>query len=125
MNERRKLLNPKDILSFPPGKCILISPSYSDWRSDNANQNTVRVGTGVKNYLGDPSCAYNARSKSLRCAVNPSGPCSGCSHYAGKNLQHQTKASLVTQGNLEEEILALAAYAAIIRHAIGNLETHL
>lgn len=30
--------------------------------------------------LGDASCYYNAHSEILRCAVNPSGPCTGC-HY--------------------------------------------
>ncbi len=31
--------------------------------------------------MGDASCQYNARSGLLRCAVNPHGPCLGCSHY--------------------------------------------
>ena len=81
MDERRNLLNPKEIVSFSQGQCILISPSYSDSLQDNAEQNTVRVKIGTKNYLGDPSCAYNARSKYLLCAVNPSGSCSDCPHY--------------------------------------------
>ncbi len=28
------------------------------------------------------TCRYNARSAFLLCAVNPSGPCVSCSHYA-------------------------------------------
>ncbi|WP_040483598.1 DUF6464 family protein [Lyngbya aestuarii] len=28
------------------------------------------------------TCKYNAGSAFLRCAVNPSGPCSECNHYA-------------------------------------------
>ncbi len=31
--------------------------------------------------LGDANCRFNARSQLLRCAVNPLGPCLGCSHY--------------------------------------------
>ncbi len=32
-------------------------------------------------YIGDISCAFNARSPYIRCAVNPDGPCEGCIHY--------------------------------------------
>ncbi len=28
--------------------------------------------------IGDASCAYNAKSALIRCAINPSGPCDGC-----------------------------------------------
>ena len=31
--------------------------------------------------IGDITCTYNARSELVRCAINPSGPCSDCSHY--------------------------------------------
>jgi hypothetical protein len=31
--------------------------------------------------IGDATCRYNARSELIRCAINPSGPCEGCSHY--------------------------------------------
>ncbi|MEO1620294.1 MAG: DUF6464 family protein [Cyanobacteria bacterium J06632_3] len=31
--------------------------------------------------IGDISCIYNARSELVRCAINPSGPCSDCIHY--------------------------------------------
>ncbi|MFN3926570.1 MAG: DUF6464 family protein [Pseudanabaenaceae cyanobacterium] len=31
--------------------------------------------------IGDPTCRFNARSEFLRCAINPSGPCTGCPHY--------------------------------------------
>ena len=34
--------------------------------------------------LGDVTCAYNAQSEIVRCAVNPEGPCDGCSHYQQK-----------------------------------------
>lgn len=33
------------------------------------------------NAIGDVSCEYNAKSKYLRCTVNPCGPCEGCQHY--------------------------------------------
>lgn len=31
--------------------------------------------------IGDATCLYNAGSELIRCAVNPSGPCSGCRFY--------------------------------------------
>ncbi|WP_442948274.1 DUF6464 family protein [Nostoc sp.] len=31
--------------------------------------------------IGDRTCKYNALSRMLRCAVNPCGPCEGCTHY--------------------------------------------
>ncbi|OKH36863.1 hypothetical protein NIES2119_15695 [[Phormidium ambiguum] IAM M-71] len=34
-----------------------------------------------RNYIGDTSCQFNARSPHLRCAINPYGPCDGCVHY--------------------------------------------
>ncbi|MBW4682366.1 MAG: hypothetical protein KME19_20070 [Microcoleus vaginatus WJT46-NPBG5] len=32
-------------------------------------------------FLGDPSCRFNARSAYIRCAVNPIGPCQECPQY--------------------------------------------
>ncbi|MHC5610564.1 MAG: DUF6464 family protein [Nostoc sp.] len=32
-------------------------------------------------FLGDPSCKFNARSPLIQCAVNPSGNCVICRHY--------------------------------------------
>ncbi|MEH1808459.1 MAG: DUF6464 family protein [Nostoc sp.] len=31
--------------------------------------------------LGLRTCKYNAKSRMIRCAVNPCGPCEGCQHY--------------------------------------------
>jgi hypothetical protein len=31
--------------------------------------------------IGDKTCAFNALDSRLRCAVNPCGPCEGCSDY--------------------------------------------
>lgn len=31
--------------------------------------------------IGDQTCAYNAKSAYLRCAMNPCGPCEGCPDY--------------------------------------------
>lgn len=39
---------------------------------------------GAGRMIGDISCQFNARSAHIRCAVNPSGPCEGCSHYQPK-----------------------------------------
>ncbi|PSB11164.1 hypothetical protein C7B61_03230 [filamentous cyanobacterium CCP1] len=36
---------------------------------------------GVGYVIGDFSCKFNARSSYIRCAVNPFGPCEGCSQY--------------------------------------------
>lgn len=36
---------------------------------------------GVGYLMGDISCRFNARSRYIRCAVNPEGPCQGCRHY--------------------------------------------
>jgi hypothetical protein len=41
---------------------------------------------GLGYIIGDLTCRYNARSSHIRCAVNPSGPCDGCSHYQAKEL---------------------------------------
>jgi hypothetical protein len=35
--------------------------------------------------IGDLTCAYNARSELVRCAVNPEGPCPGCAHYQSRD----------------------------------------
>jgi hypothetical protein len=31
--------------------------------------------------IGDATCAYNAHSELISCAVNPEGPCERCLHY--------------------------------------------
>ena len=31
--------------------------------------------------IGDRTCAHNARSPHLRCALNPMGPCEGCEDF--------------------------------------------
>ncbi|MBD1937599.1 DUF6464 family protein [Microcoleus sp. FACHB-68] len=35
----------------------------------------------VGQFLGDPSCRFNAKSAYIRCAVNPIGPCQDCPQY--------------------------------------------
>ena len=44
---------------------------------------------GIGYMLGDITCDLNARSPYLRCAVNPFGPCDGCSAYAPKVFDRQ------------------------------------
>jgi hypothetical protein len=39
--------------------------------------------------IGDITCDLNARSPYLRCAMNPMGPCDGCSTYAPKVFERQ------------------------------------
>lgn len=41
---------------------------------------------GIGYIIGDLSCQFNARSHYVRCAVNPFGPCEGCSHYQPKHM---------------------------------------
>ena len=36
---------------------------------------------GIGYVIGDITCRFNARSNYVRCAVNPFGPCEGCSHH--------------------------------------------
>jgi Family of unknown function (DUF6464) len=40
---------------------------------------------GVGYVIGDLSCAYNAKSPYIRCAVNPDGLCQDCRHYHQKD----------------------------------------
>jgi hypothetical protein len=42
---------------------------------------------GIGYMIGDLTCQFNARSSYIRCAVNPSGPCDGCSHYQERKFQ--------------------------------------
>ncbi|MBE9136333.1 hypothetical protein IQ254_03795 [Nodosilinea sp. LEGE 07088] len=44
---------------------------------------------GLGYMMGDITCDLNARSPYLRCAINPMGPCDGCSAYAPKVLERQ------------------------------------
>jgi hypothetical protein len=39
--------------------------------------------------IGDITCDLNARSPYLRCAMNPTGPCDGCTAYAPKVFDRQ------------------------------------
>lgn len=44
---------------------------------------------GLGYMIGDITCDLNARSPYLRCAINPFGPCDGCSTYAPKVFDRQ------------------------------------
>lgn len=44
---------------------------------------------GLGYMIGDITCDLNARSPYLRCAINPFGPCDGCSAYAPKVFDRQ------------------------------------
>ncbi|HSM81397.1 MAG TPA: DUF6464 family protein [Nodosilinea sp.] len=44
---------------------------------------------GMGYMVGDITCDLNARSPYLRCAINPMGPCDGCSAYAPKVFDRQ------------------------------------
>ena len=36
---------------------------------------------GDRYVIGNAECRFNARSEIMRCAVNPYGPCEGCSYF--------------------------------------------
>jgi Family of unknown function (DUF6464) len=41
------------------------------------------VGGGfMPSFIGDPRCKYNALSPEIRCAINPDGPCDGCTDFS-------------------------------------------
>ncbi|MGF1517820.1 MAG: DUF6464 family protein [Nodosilinea sp.] len=44
---------------------------------------------GMGYMIGDITCNLNARSPYLRCAMNPMGPCDGCTAYAPKVFDRQ------------------------------------
>lgn len=48
------------------------------------NQDDLHYVDGLGYMIGDITCALNAHSPYLRCAVNPIGPCDGCQIYSPK-----------------------------------------
>ena len=46
--------------------------------TDRPSETSVINGQWV---IGDVSCAYNAQSSLIRCAINPEGPCQNCTSY--------------------------------------------
>lgn len=44
---------------------------------------------GIGYIVGDLSCRFNARSRFLRCAVNPSEPCDACLFYEAVTLSRE------------------------------------
>lgn len=51
-----------------------------DYRQNSASLREHRRPV-TKYFIGDTSCVNNAHSPYIRCAVNPHGPCNGCTHY--------------------------------------------
>ncbi|AFY68560.1 hypothetical protein Pse7367_0244 [Thalassoporum mexicanum PCC 7367] len=47
---------------------------------------------GIGYFIGDRSCIYNAKSRYIRCTVNPDGPCQGCKHYQKPGPEPKQKA---------------------------------
>jgi hypothetical protein len=52
-------------------------------------QGDLHYVDGMGYMIGDITCDLNARSPYLRCAMNPMGPCDGCSTYAPKVFERQ------------------------------------
>lgn len=53
------------------------------------NNTDLHYIDGMGYMIGDITCDLNARSPYLRCAMNPMGPCDGCSAYAPKVFDRQ------------------------------------
>ncbi len=69
-----------------------------------------RVAVGFPRFnddkaIGDPTCRYSANSRTIRCAVNPSGPCDRCAHY-----------------QLTDDLVAWVAFEAKLRKAARKLD---
>ncbi|MBN3875219.1 MAG: hypothetical protein HWQ42_01870 [Nostoc sp. JL23] len=62
--------------------CFLESPPYSE-RITPSTERRWQGCDADSEYegLGLRTCKYNARSRMIRCAVNPDGPCQGCKDY--------------------------------------------
>ena len=54
---------------------------------DSYSRYSDRRRPATKYFIGDTSCINNAQSPYIRCAVNPEGPCDGCTHYE-KRFKH-------------------------------------
>lgn len=59
-----------------------------DYERDAYLENSDRRRSINKYFIGDTSCANNAQSPYLRCAINPEGPCEECSHYEQRYPQN-------------------------------------
>lgn len=49
-----------------------------DWRREVI---LLRYDRDPQKFLGRSDCVFSAQSSYLRCAVHPSGPCQGCTHF--------------------------------------------
>ncbi|QQE64906.1 hypothetical protein GFS31_15900 [Leptolyngbya sp. BL0902] len=65
-----------------------VSPLPSITRMLEGNDDMHYVD-GLGYMVGDITCDLNARSPYLRCAINPLGPCDGCSAYAPRVFDRQ------------------------------------
>jgi hypothetical protein len=46
------------------------------------------------NHIGNASCKNNAHSPTLRCAINPDGPCDGCPDFSKATLSDRISRKL-------------------------------
>jgi Family of unknown function (DUF6464) len=67
--------------SFIDGKLRMLSHARIKRQINYNNQRLMLFSNRVDR---QKTCQYNADSAFLLCAVNPSGPCSTCSHYEPK-----------------------------------------
>jgi hypothetical protein len=85
--------------------CLSIRADRADKRGEAQGNYSATLGSGMMRLMesegdlhyvdgmgymvGDITCDLNARSPYLRCAINPMGPCDGCSAYAPKVFDRQ------------------------------------
>jgi hypothetical protein len=89
-SEYRRQATQKDVTSIdslPQSSQVIrgySSPNYEyslDF-SDNSEIGYELYNDIHSNFIGDPTCIYNARSPFIRCAVNPqTDSCEHCHHY--------------------------------------------
>jgi Family of unknown function (DUF6464) len=58
-------------------------------------------------HIGDHNCTYNAMHPTLRCGINPSGPCDGCPDFS--------KASVGDRISRKLQLLRLGNRKALLR----------
>jgi hypothetical protein len=80
-------------------------------------------------FIGDSTCKYNALSSTIRCAINPCGPCQGCPEYTraslGDRLKHRLwildKRNVSSTKNIAFQILKGALGGIFVGAPLGLL----
>lgn len=78
LGDRRMYSSARLMRRYADPQAIGLLPSAPAMPPKDPERRYIR---GLGYMIGDISCRFNARSGHLRCAVNPMGPCRGCSLY--------------------------------------------